>query len=288
MRKETAVNHTEAAATFKKCRDKNKGYRLALNTLLQKRGNSFVVRLHETDIVTIRPDGTYRLDSGGWKTVTTKARMSDILPRPVYQAMGIWYVNGIPFYDGMLIESDGNPSCPNKLMDIEKVKTMVDKTFSKFLEILCETLINTRLSEWRDATVGGKIVVPRINSKTYSKRLWDMVTTIVDNNMAERSSFRHHVWSGCKREEREKIIAMGKEDRDSRNDLQWGDEVMDGCIFPKCKYLSDFVYIGKDICSEHWAKLCEADGKTEKGLLKKIGLVRNKDGAVVPITLKKD
>jgi hypothetical protein len=38
----------------------------------------------------------------------------------------------------------------------------------------------------------------------------------------------------------------------------------------------------------HWEKIaeCEADSKTEKSLLKQIGLVRNSEGAVVPITTK--
>lgn len=61
------------------------------------------------------------------------------------------------------------------------------------------------------------------------------------------------------------------------------------CDFPRCKNLSDLKYIGKNICNTHWAKLCSTDGKTEKSLLKKICLVRDKSNAVVPITpTKKD
>lgn len=59
---------------------------------------------------------------------------------------------------------------------------------------------------------------------------------------------------------------------------------MDQCEFPRCRNISDFVYIGRSLCAIHWSQLCDADSKTEKKLLKKIGLVRNKGGAVVPIT----
>lgn len=61
---------------------------------------------------------------------------------------------------------------------------------------------------------------------------------------------------------------------------------MELCSFPRCKRLSDFTYIKRDICEVHWEQLCGADSKTENRLLKKIGLTRNCDGLVVPITKK--
>lgn len=38
------------------------------------------VRLHETDVVIAYVDGSVRLDSGGWRTVTTKDRVNRFLP----------------------------------------------------------------------------------------------------------------------------------------------------------------------------------------------------------------
>lgn len=58
---------------------------------------------------------------------------------------------------------------------------------------------------------------------------------------------------------------------------------MEQCDFPRCKNLADFGYIEHNICDTHWGELCEADSKTEKRLLKKIGLKRNKSGRVVSI-----
>lgn len=62
---------------------------------------------------------------------------------------------------------------------------------------------------------------------------------------------------------------------------------MDQCDFPRCKNLANFGYIERDICSLHWTILCAANSKTEKSILKKIGLVRNDEGSVVPISRSK-
>lgn len=72
------------------------------------------VMLHGTDVVTFLPDGTVRLDSGGWRTVTTKERMNRFAPNvSVYSARGVWYVRTlrsrrfvdmveeVRFYDGL-------------------------------------------------------------------------------------------------------------------------------------------------------------------------------------------
>lgn len=56
------------------------------------------------------------------------------------------------------------------------------------------------------------------------------------------------------------------------------------CDFPRCRNPASYGYIGREICVEHWAQICNANPRLEKELLKKIGLIRNKSGAVVPIT----
>lgn len=59
---------------------------------------------------------------------------------------------------------------------------------------------------------------------------------------------------------------------------------MEKCEFPRCRRYAEVGYIGRGICIDHWTQLCGSDGKAEQKLLKKIGLVRNKMGAVVQIT----
>lgn len=58
---------------------------------------------------------------------------------------------------------------------------------------------------------------------------------------------------------------------------------MEQCSFPRCRQLLSHTYMGRNVCVDHWVKLCDTDGKTEKKMLKKIGLVRDDTGAVVPI-----
>lgn len=63
---------------------------------------------------------------------------------------------------------------------------------------------------------------------------------------------------------------------------------MELCSFPRCRQISDLVYIGRELCHAHYEQICEADNSTEKRLLKKIGLMRNNDGKVVPITVTEE
>lgn len=72
-----------------------------------------VIRLHLTDILTFLPDGSVRLNSGGWRTSTTKGRMNAYLPPgwSIWQHRGIWTLtrNGNPsvlYADGMVINPD--------------------------------------------------------------------------------------------------------------------------------------------------------------------------------------
>ena len=47
------------------------------------------------------------LNSGGYKTVTTKARMNEYTPFNVIQKQKVWYVDGIPFEDGITLYNNG-------------------------------------------------------------------------------------------------------------------------------------------------------------------------------------
>lgn len=62
--------------------------------------NTVVLRLHQTDIVKIKPNGDVILNSGGWKTVKTQESMNDAL-----EPLGM-KVTGHP-YDGWIVD-DGH------------------------------------------------------------------------------------------------------------------------------------------------------------------------------------
>ena len=59
------------------------------------------------------------------------------------------------------------------------------------------------------------------------------------------------------------------------------------CDMPRCRNWAEIGYIGKGLCWKHWEQICLAEGKTAKGLLKRIGLARDDSGAVVVIKRKR-
>jgi hypothetical protein len=78
------------------------------NTYLERINSETVaVRLHRTHVVTIHADGSYTLNSGGWRTVTTKSRINDYAPARVTQRAGEWFVTlggiEVDFRDGMTL-----------------------------------------------------------------------------------------------------------------------------------------------------------------------------------------
>jgi hypothetical protein len=88
---------------------------VANNTVEYRRPDGTrVIRLHQTDIVEIAASGSITLNSGGWRTVTTKERMNRFLPAGVqlWQECGIWYLSEnctqrAPYYDGIRITPKG-------------------------------------------------------------------------------------------------------------------------------------------------------------------------------------
>ena len=89
------------------------GRKLGNNTYAERRGDDIAVRLHSTDVVTFTPDGSIVLDSGGWRTVTTKERMNRYIPAGwiLSCASGVWYLGKhnaghYRFADGITIHPD--------------------------------------------------------------------------------------------------------------------------------------------------------------------------------------
>jgi hypothetical protein len=50
------------------------------NTTLRCEGDSYIIRYHETDIITYEPDGSILIDCDGWLTSTTKHRLNEFTP----------------------------------------------------------------------------------------------------------------------------------------------------------------------------------------------------------------
>lgn len=83
------------------------------NTYLIRLDNGDIaVKLHNTNVVTYKPDGSVILDSGGWQTNTTKDRMNRYLPfGRISQSKKIWYFQHgevlITYKDGCGINAKG-------------------------------------------------------------------------------------------------------------------------------------------------------------------------------------
>lgn len=107
----STLTYSAARALHDKARDKYAGKPLANNTRLVQRGDNYAVKLHATDVVTIRPDSTYVLNTGGWYTVTTKDRINDFGPARVYSANGVWCV-----------WADDDPKTPVKISKCRQCK----------------------------------------------------------------------------------------------------------------------------------------------------------------------
>lgn len=96
--------------------------KLAHNTYVERVGADIAVRYHSTFIVTYHPDGSLTLNTGGWRTTTTKARIHDLIGpgRFLSSTDGVWNLTRSTgpwpapreqvseFYDGMTIDADGN------------------------------------------------------------------------------------------------------------------------------------------------------------------------------------
>src|SRR6516162_6662753 len=66
--------------------------KIAINTYLKrldgKEGYVLAVLFHRTYILKFFPDGEIDIDTGGWNTVTTKARLNDYFPGRVWSESG--------------------------------------------------------------------------------------------------------------------------------------------------------------------------------------------------------
>ena len=97
----------------------SKGSRVDHNTTVKLTGNKVVIKLYDTAILTFHKDGRLTLNSGGYRTATTKRRINQFLPKDlsVKTFKGQWWVcyrsvrkdsKVSKFTDGMVIDHTGN------------------------------------------------------------------------------------------------------------------------------------------------------------------------------------
>lgn len=106
--------------------------KLENNTYLKRRDTETIaVLLHATDVVTYHADGRVVLNSGSWKTVTTKDRINKYSPIYVRQENGIWYIGNEVYADYVTYYPDGHISGTGPSDSVEKEKRKQVKQFAK-------------------------------------------------------------------------------------------------------------------------------------------------------------
>jgi len=65
--------------------------KLENNTYLYHDGEAFHVRVHQTDVVSILPENTWVLRTGGWYTKLTSERINTYAPVQIWKHRGDWF-----------------------------------------------------------------------------------------------------------------------------------------------------------------------------------------------------
>jgi len=121
-------------------------------------GDSIHLKLHDTYIITWYADGRVELNSGGWRTVTTKARMNEFLEGySISQSKGQWFVShhnpkydsnhyskDVPYWiddclydDGIVFHPDGTITGGEPIADVKgklSLRRKVNRFAAEYLE----------------------------------------------------------------------------------------------------------------------------------------------------------
>ena len=207
------MTHEEARSLFGECSNQNTGHRLANKTYIQMRGSSFAIRLHNTDIVVIRPNGTYKLNSGGFRTTTTRRRMNHVLPCVVNQKSGLWSIGDSFFEDHMVIGQDGEivgESIP--LSRALKTKRMVDRYCNKFISLVLDMCVREPITELRTYK---KYRLPKHDNKKHLDDLWYNEIRYIVNSAKASGRYISGFYDQLM-----KLVYLSMLER-GHNDIQW-------------------------------------------------------------------
>lgn len=149
MHEEPRSYEQAAALLTGRCKNSKK---LRYATWLERTSEKTIaVRQHATAIVIFHDNGTITLNTGGWRTRTTKDRLNDYTPLRIWQDKGVWYVkyNGnlwpepgderIRFYDGLKIDANGSVVDP--VVETPRMRTM-QKKLKKQIREYCDLIVS--------------------------------------------------------------------------------------------------------------------------------------------------
>lgn len=146
------MNFQEAASQFAKARDKTVGKKIANHTYVVQVGESYAIRLHNTNIVTFHMDGSIVLFSGGYRTATTKERMNTALAANrihISQKNGLWYVESgdtqALFTEHFTIKGGVIPQ--SNAAAIEAAKKKIDKLVSVYIKGFIQHIVENNIEQ---------------------------------------------------------------------------------------------------------------------------------------------
>ena len=122
-------SHAEMKRILTQPHHRSPGFKIAFETWADWNPVSDCIHVvyHDTEIATLYPDGSVKVNSGGWRTKTTKYRLNAYIPQQftLYADKGVWYVMSgrnyhnvetgvtgrefvsLPYKDGMTFFQDG-------------------------------------------------------------------------------------------------------------------------------------------------------------------------------------
>lgn len=113
--------------------------KLQNNTYLERLSSeSIVVRLHNTHILVYHQSGDITYQTGGWRTITSKARMNEYGAHGVqiWSDRSVWYIGTSnwrsAYYEGFVVRADGSAAAIHNA-DTEKRK-ILQASLSKFIK----------------------------------------------------------------------------------------------------------------------------------------------------------
>jgi len=111
-----------------------------------------IIRLHNTNVITYKPDNTVILDSGGWLTPTTKDRINQYSPYKISQRKNIWFITVADqeyiFEDRMQIKGD---VVTGANVNNEKELTLLNKKINSYVKNYIEKLITRNMDRPSEA-----------------------------------------------------------------------------------------------------------------------------------------
>lgn len=114
--------------------------------LLRIENDVIGVRLYDTIIMTVNQLNEYRYYAGHYQTKTTMDCINRYGPVRVTKKKNQWYVNDMPFFDGILV----NPALPtiDDFPKEQKINSLLDQYVSGYSEYVLKNGIFVGLNDW--------------------------------------------------------------------------------------------------------------------------------------------